>query len=220
MAESRPDILVEGEGLDVELKEETVFVKGDQTQTQTFVSGRGSSVGWNNTTIIGNITNSQGISIGDGAVFVSSGVSHSKEVRITVPEGSSVNVSNINGKVIVGNTHGPFVGKVSASHNMSVGAVGSANLSNTGSANIDVASVTGNLEVNISGSGNVDVVGGNVPNLEVKASGSGQFEFDGTATNANLLVCGSGDIKVHCVTGRLTQSTSGSGRIRVGGRKV
>lgn len=91
----------------------------------------------------------------------------------------------------------------------------------SGSGNITLASVhTDEFEVKISGSGNITVSGGAVTNQKATISGSGDVEMDDlTANNSDAKISGSGSISVW-VLDQLKATISGSGNIRYKGNPI
>ncbi len=140
----------------------------------------------------------------------------STKVRITVPHGAEVTAQGIVGKTTIGDTEGPVQASIRGGNNLVIGKVGHAMLSMQGGGNITVASVNGNLNINLMGSGDVRVKSGIVHNLSVNLVGSGDVKFGGKAENASLSVTGSGDIYVTHVTNRPSINATGSGDVTVG----
>lgn len=91
----------------------------------------------------------------------------------------------------------------------------------SGSGNINFASVhSDELEVKISGSGNIVVSGGVVTNQKATISGSGNVEMENlTANNSDAKISGSGSITVW-VLDELKATISGSGNIRYKGNPI
>jgi len=91
-------------------------------------------------------------------------------------------------------------------------------LSVSGSGNIITADlIVENLDCNISGSGNIRLGGGNAKDAEVSISGSGNFDGDEMkAETMEVNVSGSGNCHCHA-TGSLEARVSGSGHITYSG---
>jgi len=85
-----------------------------------------------------------------------------------------------------------------------------------GSGDVTAASVSGPLDVNIAGSGDVRVRGGQVTRMNVAVAGSGDVTFGGVAQSLEASVAGSGDVHVAQVTGSVTKHVAGSGEVQVG----
>ena len=86
------------------------------------------------------------------------------------------------------------------------------NVSGSGSMEIDV-DATGMMEANVSGSGNMDVTG-NCRSLEGKVSGSGKVAFAGAiAERADVNVSGSGKILAKGTAREIKTTISGSGEV-------
>jgi hypothetical protein len=106
---------------------------------------------------------------------------------------------------------------ITGSGNFSFGgsAIG-ARLNVAGRGGIEVSSVNGTLSMEISGSGDIDVDGGSVSDLDIFISGRGDATFGGKAQDARLRITGSGDIDVDYVKNRPNQTITGRGDIEVG----
>ena len=91
----------------------------------------------------------------------------------------------------------------------------------SGSGNIVISSLaTNDMEANISGSGNIYVNGGTVTNQEVKISGSGNIDFEYLqANNSACKISGSGSITVW-VLDQLDATISGSGDVKYTGSPI
>lgn len=91
----------------------------------------------------------------------------------------------------------------------------------SGSGNIVLSSVTSDeLEAKISGSGNINISAGTVTNQKATISGSGDMTMDGlTASSSYCKISGSGSISVW-VTDQLDATISGSGDIRYKGTPI
>jgi len=91
----------------------------------------------------------------------------------------------------------------------------------SGSGNITLASVhTDQLEVTISGSGNIQVSGGAATNQKAKISGSGNVEMDNlTANESDAKISGSGSVTVWSVN-HLKATISGSGDVKYKGNPI
>lgn len=82
----------------------------------------------------------------------------------------------------------------------------------SGSGDISLAIEATELQVQVSGSGDIDL-SGKTEDLQIKVSGSGDVNaFDLIATDANVTVSGSADVKVN-TKGMLQAKVSGSGDI-------
>jgi hypothetical protein len=108
--------------------------------------------------------------------------------------------------------------RLAGSGDIAAAAVGGAlQVDVAGSGDVDVASVAGPLQVHTAGSGNVRVRAGQAPTFNVSIAGSGNVDFGGEAGSLKASIAGSGDVHARAVTGSVTRSTLGSGRVTVGG---
>lgn len=91
----------------------------------------------------------------------------------------------------------------------------------SGSGNISLTSVhTDQLEVTISGSGNIQVSGGAATNQKANISGSGNVEMDDlTANESDAKISGSGSVSVWSVN-HLKANISGSGDVKYKGNPI
>ena len=86
----------------------------------------------------------------------------------------------------------------------------------SGSANLDTGDVAGDrISIDISGSGDVRIDGGDVKTLTITTSGASEVDYDGTAENADLVATGASDIYVGKVTGDVRSKERGSADISV-----
>lgn len=179
----------------------------------TISSGRGGI-------IVGSVIRSSQVMVGNGNVNIVSmsggGGPSPTKVSITVPKGAGVNAQDIDGKTIIGDTEGPVQASVRGDGDFTIGKISDATLSIQGGGDITVANVSGNLNINLQGSGDVCVKNGNVPNLSVNLMGSGDVKFGGKAQNASLSIMGSGDIDVVHVTNRPSILAMGTGDVTIG----
>lgn len=114
---------------------------------------------------------------------------------------------------------GPSLDKLRISGSGSISTGGAINTGNmemdiSGSGNITVSDlVTGFLDADISGSGNIKVTAGSATEEKLKISGSGNIDVGGvTATKATTTTSGSGDTRVNA-SQTLNVTISGSGSV-------
>jgi len=91
----------------------------------------------------------------------------------------------------------------------------------SGSGNVDVQNITASfLDANISGSGNISIDGGTITEEKLKISGSGNIDLqDVESTKANTTTSGSGDMWIS-VSKNLDVTISGSGSVRYKGNPI
>lgn len=139
-------------------------------------------------------------------------------IRITVevPLETTVKVGKLLGKADIGDTEGDLIINISGITNIKAGKVKNLNISAGGATDIDVAAVDGNIDVRLSGAGNVRISGGKAHTFYVSVSGAGDVTFNGTADMAEMHVSGAGDIYLNECLSAPHKHQSGCGSIRVG----
>lgn len=85
-----------------------------------------------------------------------------------------------------------------------------------GSGDVSAEEISGPLDVDIAGSGDVKVGGGQASLVSVSVAGSGNVDFRGVAGDVKARIAGSGDVRVREVTGEVSKTVMGSGKITVG----
>lgn len=127
--------------------------------------------------------------------------------------------------VEIASVEGALAFSASGSGSLKTGAVGVTAISIDGSGSAEIASVVGGLDIEISGSGDVsigsidaptqiDIAGsgsveiksGRATAFDVSSSGSGEVRFGGTAVNPQISTAGSGDVCIDTVEGALQSS--------------
>ena len=152
----------------------------------------------------------------DTTIITSSGSQTAPvQVRVKVPRGSSVSISDIEGNANIGDTNGPLTLHLMGGGDVNAGSITNLSVTVQGSSDTRVARVNGAVSVQIQGSGDVDIDDGNMSSLNVSVQGSGDVTIGGSADTASLTVMGSGDIKVARVRQRPMERVMGSGGIRV-----
>ncbi len=126
---------------------------------------------------------------------------------------------------------------IAGSGDVVAGAVAAgANVDMAGSGSVTIASLTGELETDGLGSGDVIVQGGAVTNanvdlagsgnvqiaapvqsLKVSIVGSGDVSVAGTVGDIDADIAGSGNVSARAVTGRVTRDIRGPGEVTIGG---
>lgn len=91
-----------------------------------------------------------------------------------------------------------------------------ARLSGAGGVTIDTFG--GAMEADVSGVGQIRIADGRATHVRASVSGIGGVDFGGAAQDLDASISGLGNIRVKEVTGSVSKSVSGGGRIRVGNR--
>ncbi len=137
------------------------------------------------------------------------------EVSILVPRGTSIRTRGLVGDAEIAGTEASLRLAVDAA-DVQLGRIRDAVLDVTGSGNIEVAAVEGNLDVRCPGSGSVQVQGGDINVLNVVLDGACDIWVGARALHANLRLEGAGDIYIKEVVTRPEIHEDGAGSIRVG----
>lgn len=85
-----------------------------------------------------------------------------------------------------------------------------------GSGSVQLERVDGPIDVSIGGSGDVRIRQGRAETMEVSVAGSGDVRFDGTVHSLTVAMVGSGDVRVREVTGPVSRTSMGSGKVYIG----
>jgi Putative auto-transporter adhesin, head GIN domain len=153
-----------------------------------------------------------------------------------VGRGHSLDLSNAGcGDWSVANQQGAVRVHTAGSGDVRAGAVGSAEVSSSGSSDVvftgvrsglkavisgsgDIiaAWVNGPLHAHVAGSGDVKVGRGQVTDMDVAIVGSGDVTFGGVAQSLKASIAGSGDVHADRVTGPVTKTIAGSGDVTYG----
>jgi hypothetical protein len=88
----------------------------------------------------------------------------------------------------------------------------------SGAGGVQVARFAGPMDARVSGVGHVRVDGGRATAIRAEVSGIGGVEFGGVADSLDASISGLGAVRVKQVTGVVTKSVSGGGRVVVGDR--
>jgi len=86
----------------------------------------------------------------------------------------------------------------------------------SGAGGVTIGSFAGPLDAKVSGVGQVRISDGHASRVKASVSGIGGVDFGGTADELQASISGLGSIRVRAVTGPISKSVSGAGRIKVG----
>lgn len=133
-------------------------------------------------------------------------------VKLVVPKGADVNVDGLVGDAAIGDTMGPlrFEAAVSSAR---IGQVGKAKISLAGSGKIDVAGVSGPLDLDIAGSGKVRV--GTAGRVKTDIAGAGDARFGTIGGGLKIGIAGSGAVVAETVNGPVKVDIAGSGSVKI-----
>ena len=123
--------------------------------------------------------------------------------------------SSGSGDIMVG-TSRSLDASLAGSGSLTAGGTGRLDVSIAGSGGAMVAAVDGDVDIAISGSGEVAIRRGRAPNLDISIAGSGDIDFGGVAGDVSVSIAGAGDVRIAEATGTVSRSVVGSGDIRIG----
>ena len=138
-------------------------------------------------------------------------------VSINIPVGTTLDLSNAGGKIIIGDTQSDL-----RASTFGIGYIHATSVKNlysrvSGASNLYIENITGDEAfVQISGTGDVYIDKGQIGKLKVTTSGSGDTCILATTQEANLNVSGRGDIYLARCTHNYSQHISGVGKIAIG----
>lgn len=105
---------------------------------------------------------------------------------------------------------------VSGTGEVHVNRVGGLDISISGAGGMTINELAGPMHAQVSGAGKVKVLEGNAGAIHATISGAGGIDFGGKAESLDAQISGIGNIRVKEVTGQVTKSVSGIGRVTVG----
>ncbi|HMA51271.1 MAG TPA: DUF2807 domain-containing protein [Magnetospirillaceae bacterium] len=131
---------------------------------------------------------------------------------------------------------GTLAAKVSGAGNLALPSTSTARLSASGSGDIAVASVKGVFDAKLSGAGNlkVDAIETSAANIQtsghsevrlgagsigafsLSSAGASNLDILATVTDANISMVGAGEVRIAKLTGHVSQSVTGAGRVVIG----
>lgn len=216
-----PESLVEG----ISVKEQDGILviegSGGSNGGVTIVSGGGGTVrvgGRITGSLISGVNRGTIISGGD-IVSISGGASRGSplaQISVKVPQGTTVEVSGVEGNTRIGDTHGNVRLRASGTEPVTIGRIGKLNARVSGTSSVNVTKVSGNTDIKVSGTGRVTIEYGEIDELSISLSGVADVDFKGTAQDADIDVSGVGNVFVQRVVNRPRKSVSGMGRITIG----
>jgi len=133
-------------------------------------------------------------------------------VKVTVPRGTDVNVQDLVGDAYIGDTMGNLRFEAAVSK-AKIGHVSKAKIELGGTGRIDIAGVTGELSIDMGGSGKITA--GSAGSVKADIAGSGDVQFGNIAGGLSLDIAGSGDATAAHVNGPVHLAIAGSGTVRI-----
>lgn len=133
-------------------------------------------------------------------------------VKVTVPRGADVNVQDLVGDATIGDTMGALRFEAATSR-ARIGRISRAKISLGGTGRIDIAGVTGELDLEMGGSGKIVV--GSAGSVKADIAGSGDAQFGPITGGLSLDIAGSGDVTAARVNGPTHIDIAGSGTVRI-----
>ena len=150
------------------------------------------------------------------AKLVSLSVAGSGDAEFNDVQAAEVSVSG-SGDISFGDINGSLSAESRGSGNVDAGDVaGDLFYEAGGSGDLDIGDVTGGrVSIDVTGSGDVSIDGGDVQSLKITASGASDVDYGGTAVNADFVATGASDIDVTKVTGEVRSKERGAADISV-----
>jgi len=133
-------------------------------------------------------------------------------IKVTVPKGTPVKISDLIGNAAIGDTYGP-VSLESVSSDATIGKVSEANVSLGGSGKIAIADVWGELKLDIAGSGRITA--GHAGSIRADIAGSGDAQIGSVSNGVTIDIAGSGDFTAAKVNGPVRVDIAGSGNVKI-----
>lgn len=133
-------------------------------------------------------------------------------IKVTVPKGTPIKISDLIGNAAVGDTYGP-ISLESVASDATIGKVSQANVSLGGSGKIAIADVSGELKLEIAGSGRI--TSGHAGSVRADIAGSGEAQLGTISGGVNIDIAGSGDFTAAKVNGPVHVDIAGSGNVKI-----
>lgn len=133
-------------------------------------------------------------------------------IKVTVPRGTPVHVSDLVGDATIGDTQGELHFEAAATK-ARIGRVGPADVSVAGSGRLEIAQVSGPLHLEVGGSGKVKV--GSTQSVHADIGGAGTVDLGAIAGGLSLDIAGSGDVTAARVNGPTHVDIAGSGSVKI-----
>jgi len=133
-------------------------------------------------------------------------------IKVTVPKGTPVKISDMVGNTYIGDTYGP-VSLDTVAADATIGKVSQANVSLGGSGKIAIADVAGELKLEIAGSGRI--TSGHAGSVHADIAGSGDAQIGTISGGVNIDIAGSGDFTAARVNGPVRVDIAGSGNVKI-----
>lgn len=133
-------------------------------------------------------------------------------VKVGVPKGADINVEDLVGNANIGDTYGPLKFEAAATQ-AKIGHVSQAKISIDGAGRVDVAAVDGPLDLDIAGSGKLNV--GPTKSVHADIAGAGDTNLGPIAGGLDVDIAGSGDISAPRVNGPVKVDIAGSGSVKI-----
>ncbi len=139
------------------------------------------------------------------------------KLTVTVAPGTDLSIDDLIGDASIGDLQAP-VAIAAIAGDIIVGAVTTASIETSGSADISITEVTGSLSLDTSGSGEVKVGRAGATSLTI--SGSGDANIGQVGGSLGIDLSGSANVTVGNVNGAVAVSISGSSDVYIGGGRA
>lgn len=134
---------------------------------------------------------------------------------LSIPKGTQLEVDAAYGSLQVGDTEGPVDLHVSSSKGVTLGKITSLTLHHSGTGDIKVSAMNGDLNFHGSGTGDLSIDAGVIPNADIDFSGVGNVSIYASIGALRFSASGVGNFTAPHVTKVLSQHNSGVGKVRI-----
>ena len=135
------------------------------------------------------------------------------DVHITVAVGTPLQLRNFAGTAEIGDVKGPL--RLTTSGNVRIGEITRASVYVQRSGRVQIAKVTEQLELDVTGNAEAKIASGDVEHLNVYVANNGEATFGGRAEQASLSATDNGEMSIARVVHPPTTRVARNGSIRV-----
>lgn len=175
--------------------------------------------GGNSVTVVRNLTVVTGpgasSSVTVGSTAASTAETEPLDLVLELPEGTGLTLDGFVGEAEIGDLEADVaIGAVEG--RVTLGSVKNAGLATVGTARIAAAGVAGDLEVNVTGAGVVEVAAGEVGAARLNVTGAGTITVDAPIETAEVNMVGAGTVRLAEVATEPSVRRVGAGELQIG----